>query len=188
MQSLQTLMRQLERTPGWQAAAPLRQLVALWPRLVGAAVAQHSAPNRIQRGVLYVSVSSAAWAQTLTFERPRILAKIHEQIPVMVSDVQEIRFSTARWHQNAQRSRSLTPFQQTQHPSWIQPVSRLSQPLPKTAETAFRAWSHHMRAQLATQSSCPKCKRPCPTQELERWTVCSICMTHYWQTNLREGL
>ncbi|MEM0981943.1 MAG: DUF721 domain-containing protein, partial [Cyanobacteria bacterium P01_H01_bin.58] len=104
MQSLQALMRQLEQSAQWQASATLRQILARWPQLVGAAVAQHSQPVKTHRKLLEVSVSSSAWAQTLTFERTKILTKLHQQIPASIYEVQDLRFTTVRWRQPQQRS------------------------------------------------------------------------------------
>jgi len=104
MQSIQTLMNTLERSPQWQANASVRRVLALWPQLVGEAVAQHSRPTKIQRRVLQVAVSSAAWSQTLTFERSRILQKLHESLPETQSTIADLRFAAGNWHQEGRRS------------------------------------------------------------------------------------
>ena len=187
MQSLQTLIRQLERSPRWRDSVGFRRLLMLWPQIVGNAVAQHSQPSQIKRGVLHVSVSSAAWAQTLTFERLRILDKIHQQIPAIAKDIKEIRFASARWQQLQRRSQPLDTPQLTEHPSWTRAVQISSQPTPKTAADAFHHWSQTIQTQLADQSVCPECRCPCPAQELQRWPACSICMSHHWQSNFSNG-
>ncbi|MGF1521096.1 MAG: DUF721 domain-containing protein [Leptolyngbyaceae cyanobacterium] len=188
MQSLSTLMKQLERSPRWQASANLRRLLTLWPQIVGAAVAQHSQPCQVKRGILHVSVSSSAWAQTLTFERLRILEKIHLQLPATKTDINEIRFATARWQQLQRRSRSIVQSQLAEHPSWAKTtVQPTSQPAATTATDAFKQWSQRIQTQFLDQSVCPECRCPCPTQELQRWPACSICMSHHWQNNLGNG-
>lgn len=181
MQSLQTLMHQLEGSSRWQASAYFRQLLALWPQLVGPAVAQNSQPRTVYRGVLQVSVSSAAWAQTLMFERRRILAKLHQQVPATTAMIHELRFSTGRWPPS-QLGSPLTKTALTAHPSWVHAPPAVQQPLPSTAAAAFSQWSQQRRRQLADQGCCPECQCPCPRQELQRWPVCAICMTHRWQT------
>ena len=173
-------MQQLERSPRWQASTTFRSLLALWPQLVGTAVAQHSQPHQIYRGSLQVAVSSAAWAQTLTFERLRILKKIHQRIPTAAAEIQAIRFATARWQQLQRQSELLKVSRLQDHPSWVKASQSTSQALPQTAEEAFRRWSQRIQTQMANQSFCPECNCPCPTQELQRWTVCAICMSHHW--------
>lgn len=193
MQSLQALMQQLERSPQWRDSASFRKLLAIWPELVGTAVAQHSQPYQIQRDVLQVAVSSAAWAQTLTFERQRILTKLHAQVPDLAIDIRDIRFAPGRWQQLKRRKKSVAKersrfFQGTSAiapPTLQAPTS--FQPLPKTPEDAFQQWSERLRTQYTHQSICPQCQRPCPSQELKRWPACAICMTHHWQNNLPNG-
>jgi len=180
MQSLHTLMTQLERSPAWRSNASFRQLLAQWPQLVGAAVAQHSQPTKVQRGVLQVTVSSAAWAQTLTFERYRILQKLRQQMPAIATEIQDMRFTTARWRQDSQRARPPARTVLNQHPSWVAAPTHPSQVPPQTAAEAFQRWAHQRQAQLAHQSRCPRCQRPCPSQELQRWSACAICMSQQW--------
>jgi predicted nucleic acid-binding Zn ribbon protein len=182
MQSLQALMKQLERSPEWQSSAPLRQVLAAWPEVVGAAVAQHSQPLKVQRGVLQVAVSSAAWAQTLTFERIRILQKLHQRVPAIASDIQEMRFATAQWQRTKSQPKGVNFPSLRGHPSWAPPLPTPFATLPTTAAGAFQQWSKRVQSQLATQSTCPRCQRPCPTSELHRWSVCAICATHQWYT------
>lgn len=182
MQSLNALMKNLERSPQWRANAGLRQVLAIWPQLVGAAVAQHSRPTKIYRGVLQVAVSSAAWAQTLTFERLRILQKLHEQLPATQTEIQDLRFTSAQWHRETQQSQPTRQDSLASHPSWADLPARRSQRPPQTADMAFQQWANRRRAQLSSQSQCPRCQSPCPTQELQRWSVCAICITHQWQT------
>lgn len=181
MQSINTLMQSLERSPQWRANSGLRQVLALWPQLVGDAVAQHSRPTKVYRNVLQVSVSSAAWAQTLTFERPRILQKIHQKLPSTQTEIRDIRFSAAQWERETQRSQPSPRYSLTEHPSWAASPARQLQPPPQTAHSAFQQWASRKRTQLAGQSHCPRCQCPCPTQELRRWSVCAICATHQWQ-------
>ena len=176
-------MQQIEHSPGWQASTSFRQLLACWPQLVGPAVAQHSQPNKIQKGILWVSVSSSAWAQTLTFERCRILEKLHRKIPATTADVQSIRFATARWRQLSQRSQPLVPSKLEEHPSWVKRPLIAPQRSPKTADKAFQDWSKQVRTQWVDQSLCPKCQCPCPTQELQRWSACAICMSRSWHNH-----
>jgi predicted nucleic acid-binding Zn ribbon protein len=183
MQSLQTLMHHLERSPEWQSMALLRHLLQQWPEIVGSAVAQHSQPTKIVRQVLQVSVSSPAWAQTLTFERSRILANLQSRIPAAHPEIQDLRFEPASWQQRTVRPHQLPRPQLTAHPSWLQSTSRKRPNPPETPTEAFQSWATYKQAQLANQSHCPGCQRPCPTQELHRWQVCAICMTHRWHAS-----
>ncbi|MEL6383460.1 MAG: hypothetical protein AAFQ89_13605, partial [Cyanobacteria bacterium J06626_18] len=77
--------------------------------------------------------------------------------------------------------------QLAKHPSWVKTVRSSSQPAPKTAAEAFQHWSQRIQTQLSDQSICPECRCPCPTQELQRWPACAICMSHHWQNGLGQG-
>jgi predicted nucleic acid-binding Zn ribbon protein len=181
MQSLQTLMQHLDQSPQWRATAGLRQILAVWPQLVGEAVAQHSQPTKVYRDVLQVTVSSAAWAQTLTFERPRILHNLHQTLPATQTTIQDLRFSAAQWQRERPRSHPRSTIALADHPSWAGALQHTKALPPQTADMAFQQWEHRRRTQLSTQSQCPRCHCPCPTQELQRWSMCAICITHQWQ-------
>lgn len=182
MQSIQTLMTTLERSPQWQATASLRRVLALWPQLVGEAVAQHSRPTKIQRRALQVAVSSAAWSQTLTFERSRILQKLHAALPETQSTIADLRFAAGDWHQVTQRSDPTATPALHHHPSWAAGHYAATASQPQSAASAFQQWAMCKQAQLASQSQCPRCQCPCPTPEVERWGVCAICIARQWHT------
>ena len=182
MQSLNALMKTLERSPQWQANSRLRQILAIWSQLVGDAVTQHSRPTKVYRGVLQVAVSSAAWAQTLTFERSHILQKLHQKLPKTQAEIRDIQFATAQWHRESQRSHPTPNISLAEHPSWAALPSSQPDLQPKTASTAFHQWAERKRTQLSGQSLCPQCRCPCPTQELQRWSVCAICVVQRWQS------
>lgn len=179
MEPLQSLIKQLERSPQWQASATFRQLAALWPQLVGTAVADHSQPRKVQRSVLMVAVSSASWAQTLAFERRRILAKIHQQLPSTQSEIKDIRFAAAQWR-SPQPTQGQLAKPQAQLERWAASPKRPADAAKMTLDDAFSQWSHQKRLRLANQSHCPRCHRPCPTQEITRYRACAICIAQTW--------
>lgn len=173
-------MNGLGQSPQWQSSAEIRQILALWPQFVGPAVAQHSQPTKIRANVLYVAVSSAAWSQTLTFERSRILQNIHQKLPTTQRSIRELRFAPAEW-QRLSRVSEPTPTQPlSHHPCWADspasfPISKVRNP-----DVMFQQWARRKQQQLANQSRCPACQSPCPTRELNRWSVCSICVAKRW--------
>lgn len=57
------------------------RFVSLWPEIVGEAIANHSVPELVKRGVLVVRVSDSVWAQELTFRRETILRRIKRLAP-----------------------------------------------------------------------------------------------------------
>lgn len=66
------------------------EILAIWPRVVGAEIAARSQPVRVENGVLYVRVDHSAWMQELHFMEREILAKLKESAPDVV--IERIRF------------------------------------------------------------------------------------------------
>jgi len=48
-----------------------------WPEVVGEAMAARSAPERYDRGTVWVAVTGSAWAQELRMSKGPILSKLH---------------------------------------------------------------------------------------------------------------
>jgi len=62
-------------------AAPMADLVALWPQVVGEAVAANAWPARLSRdGTLLVNTSSSAWAFELGHLEGEILPRLQEAL------------------------------------------------------------------------------------------------------------
>lgn len=74
--------RELSRG-GSSAALPLAEILAAWPKAVGATVARQAWPLRLGRdGTLHVATSSATWA----FELDRLSPEIGERLSALVGD------------------------------------------------------------------------------------------------------
>lgn len=175
--SLDRILSALQEQNRWQDQ-PLQRLLKCWAEVVGAVVAAHTRPISIQRDVLWVATSSAAWAQNLTFERQRILQKLNSHLP---SPLIDIRFSTAQWQSpqdpnltsNSQAKTSLLG----EHPSFLGNLPRTaknSEPI-NNPNASFQHWAKVMQARSQNLPLCPQCQCPTPPGELQRWTICSIC-------------
>ncbi len=81
---MEQLGREVERElrrRGGANLAPLAELTAAWPAVVGDAVARQAWPLRIARdGTLHVATSSATWAQELTFLGDEILERLRSRL------------------------------------------------------------------------------------------------------------
>ncbi|MBF2029135.1 MAG: DUF721 domain-containing protein [Oscillatoriales cyanobacterium C42_A2020_001] len=162
-----------------------QQLLQVWEDVVGPVVAAQTRPLTLQRGVLKVATSSAAWSQNLVFERQRILDKLHQVLPLPISD---IRFSPAQWHST--QSTGSFPGEHYQAELWRSHPSRLTNAPPKKllpqpsepgdAVAAFQNWAVVMRSRAGSLPLCPECQCPTPMGELERWGVCSLCAAKRW--------
>ncbi len=76
------------RSIGAPPAEALGRLFGRWSELVGAAVAAHSRPVSLARGVLVVAVDHPSWAAQLQWLQADLLARLVEGLgPGVVSSV-----------------------------------------------------------------------------------------------------
>ena len=70
----------------------LRQysVLAAWEEIVGEQIAKVTTPQRVENGVLYVSVANAPWRAELTMRKREIIQKIHSTVDSNV--IKDIRF------------------------------------------------------------------------------------------------
>lgn len=97
-----------------------QQLVESWAIAVGPKINQHTRPLAVERGVLRVATSSAAWAQNLMFERRRILQRLNVGRSEAIAD---IRFSPKDWSKSDVKCPDLAD----QEILWQDHPSRLAQ-------------------------------------------------------------
>ncbi len=160
----------------WQQQ-PFQIALQHWTEVVGQAIVPHTQLLSIQKDVLWVATSSAAWAQNLTMERSRILAKLNVYLPSPLTD---IRFSTAQWQRPdtiAKNQAISDNFFPNEHPSVLTTPS-LKSPKPlksKDAQAAFSQWVKTTQQKNHNLPLCPQCQSPTPPGELQRWKVCCIC-------------
>ena len=98
------------------------QVSLSWAEIVGEVIARVSCVDRVADGVAYVHCVTPVWAQTLSFRRTQILAKIAERLGSNV--ISDVRFNSlpgirptatpvpARQPPGTQRPASLTPQQE----------------------------------------------------------------------------
>lgn len=156
---------------------PFPRLLKCWAEVVGTVIAAHTQPLSIQRDVLRVATSSAAWAQNLTFERQRLLVKLNEKLPDPLVD---IRFSTAGWKRPQDKPNQQKILSLREHPSYVGDQISVRGDRPSKSENAnvaFENWAKAMQARSHNLPVCPQCESPTPPGEIQRWGVCSICAT-----------
>ena len=66
------------------------QVITSWPDVVGEQIARVTQAQRMENGVLFVSVSTAPWRAELSMKRMEIMQKINSLLGKSV--VKEIRF------------------------------------------------------------------------------------------------
>jgi len=171
--SVNDILGVLEQQARWQEQ-PLQQVLQCWAEVVGKVAAAHTQPLVIQRDVLRVATSGAAWAQNLTFKRQIILLKLNEKLATPLAD---IRFATAGWQPPSAKPPQSTGSPQ-EHPSYLGNVKniRLDDSVAiENPQTAFNSWAEKMQVRSHGLPLCPQCQCPTPVGELQRWQVCAVC-------------
>jgi predicted nucleic acid-binding Zn ribbon protein len=184
-QGLSALIRQIERQYQSPAQQQWRQLQQIWPQVVGDRIAPQTRLVNQQSQVLQVAVAHPMLAQTLMFERPKLLKQLNAHLANPESHILDIRFSTAGWHQPLPTG---SPYAAShdfkQHPCQLHPADAAitppstppsSLPRPSDPHQAFVRWATRIRDRDQFLPSCPACGVAAPTGELDRWGSCAIC-------------
>jgi len=79
IQSLGDALNLLMQSLGIEKQVEQYKIFDIWNEVVGQQVAKVAQPERLQNGVLIVTVNNAPWRAELTFRKKEILEKIHEK-------------------------------------------------------------------------------------------------------------
>ncbi|WP_066376831.1 MULTISPECIES: DUF721 domain-containing protein [unclassified Anabaena] len=172
--SVNDILDALQQQAKWQEQ-PFQRVLQCWAEVVGVAAAKHSRPLSLQRDVLRVATSSAAWAQNLTFSRQTLLKKLNTKLSLSLLD---IRFSTAGWQNSAEAAKPQLTVSPQQHPSYVGDSNSYEadvEPTGQNVHQAFKFWAKTMQVRSQGLPLCPQCQCPTPPGELERWGICALC-------------
>jgi len=89
-QSVGEALGQLTKSLGIEKAVNEYAVVASWAQIVGERIASVSTAQRIENGVLFVTVTTAPWRTELAMQRHQIMRKINEEAGAEI--VKDIRF------------------------------------------------------------------------------------------------
>ncbi|WP_433539381.1 DUF721 domain-containing protein [Micromonospora sp. CA-249363] len=79
-QPLGAVLNRLVKARGWQQPAAEATVFGAWERVVGAEVAQHSRPVKLENGELTVEARSTAWATQLRLLAGSLLKQIAQEV------------------------------------------------------------------------------------------------------------
>lgn len=187
--SVDQILSQLERQPGWERFREYRQLLQCWNNTVNRNTAQHTRPLHISRQVLWVATSSAARAQELSFQRYTLLKRLNKQLTF---DLKDIRFSSSEWHQASDRPEQNTPpiFNISDRHKSKATLARSpksnSQSDSASAKQAVRQWLETLKDRNSS-IFCPSCNAPTSKEELSRWNICHHCIAQKWSEDYRSA-
>jgi predicted nucleic acid-binding Zn ribbon protein len=182
------VIHSLQAQQTWREYRQFQTLLQVWEDVVGKAVAAQTRPLWLTpQRILKVATSSAVWAQNLSFERHRILAKLNAKLN-FTPPLADLHFSTRQW-QSAANARLDLSADVAQISPFAIPYSQRS-PLNQSttsrgeigestqeldADKAFQQWSSTLKRRGRHLPLCRQCQCPTPAGELERWSVCALC-------------
>jgi predicted nucleic acid-binding Zn ribbon protein len=85
--ALGVLIGEVVEEQGWSAQASAADVVARWPELVGADIADHCTPAGLRDGTLHVVAESTAWATQLRLLQRQILSRLRSALGESGQDV-----------------------------------------------------------------------------------------------------
>ena len=170
LDALGKLLAIAQAKQSWPIPLDFQEIRKNWEELVGEKVARNSRPTALINNVLWVSVSSSAWSQELSFKRRDIIRRIKER----VTELKDIRFSPGNW--------TRSPLPRTDdfslHPSFVGEIERGQRVKGKLTPTeSFKDWAERVKARSEGLPLCPQCQCPTPNGELERWSICALCFS-----------
>jgi hypothetical protein len=93
MQKLQRFLAKSLKEWKAQDAVAAGRVFALWPTIVGEAIALRTRPRFLRGGVLFVEAASSAWANELTMLKPRILKALDTHLGAGL--IRDVRYQVA---------------------------------------------------------------------------------------------
>jgi predicted nucleic acid-binding Zn ribbon protein len=190
--SLHHILNQLQKQPSWQLQANYFQVLhESWEKVVGKTAFPHTRLLYVQRDTLWVAVSSAVWAQTLTLQRRQILKKLNDLLStphLLSTPLVDIHFSTAQWSNIPDPSPPDSIVVEDDLPLPLPDTDHLDpQEKSLTPHQAFERWKKKVIQRSQSFPLCPDCGCHTPPRELKLWQVCAICATKQWQDDPQSG-
>lgn len=194
--SLEQILTQLEKQPGWEKFKEYRQLLKCWNNAVNQQTGKHTRPLYITRQILWVATSSATRAQELSFQRYTLLKRLNQQLPFTLKD---IRFSSSGWHQKTYQVENKANIfkirRQDQSKAGIPLALKSSEKTLETqdqseanqAKQAAQRWLKTLEQVNPALISCPNCQALTPKGEIERWDLCHHCVAQKWSEEYRPA-
>ena len=180
--SVNDILGVIEKQAKWQEQ-PFQQVCQFWAEVVGSVIAAQTQPLSVQRDVLRVATSSAAWAQNLTFSRQTLLLKLNQKLSTPLVD---LRFSTAGWQFHPQKEKPKPMVLPSQHPSYLGdvPEDRSEVRVTQDVNQVFGHWAKTRQERARLLPLCPQCQCPTPPGEIHRWGVCGFCSVKQLPKNI----
>ncbi|WP_203916899.1 DciA family protein [Rugosimonospora africana] len=105
-----TVLAKLVKSRGWQRPAAEATVFGDWPKVVGAEIAEHCRPTKLENGELTIEAESTAWATQLRLLSGKLLSGIAARVGHNVVTKLHIHGPAApSWNRGARRVRGRGP-------------------------------------------------------------------------------
>ncbi|HEY2675011.1 MAG TPA: DciA family protein [Rugosimonospora sp.] len=105
-----SVLARLVKSRGWQRPAAEATVFGDWPKVVGADIAEHCRPIKLENGELTIEAESTAWATQLRLLAAKLLAGIGAQVGHNVVTKLHIHGpAVPSWNRGARRVRGRGP-------------------------------------------------------------------------------
>lgn len=78
--SFSSAIEELVADRGWELPTAVAAVFARWPEIVGARLAEHTRPERVEEGELLVVADSPAWATQLRLLSDNLVRRLREEL------------------------------------------------------------------------------------------------------------
>ncbi|MFT5697296.1 MAG: hypothetical protein ACI8ZB_000144 [Desulforhopalus sp.] len=78
--NIAALLPSLVRNKGWEKQLDLHSIFPNWSKLVNEDFAEHAAPLKIERDVLWLEVENSSWLQQLQYGKYELLADLNDSL------------------------------------------------------------------------------------------------------------
>ncbi len=97
-------IREFVTDRGWQTTASVASVLTNWEQVVGAEVAAHCRPDRIEDGTLHLVAESTAWATQLRLLSRSILQRVRDELgPDLVTRIRVTGPTAPSWQRGPRR-------------------------------------------------------------------------------------
>ena len=90
MQQLKTAIKIFLRKSGLEKGVKQNTALLLWDEVVGENIAENTNPEKVEHGILLVTVENSSWRQELVFKKKEIIDKLNNKIGKKT--IKDIRF------------------------------------------------------------------------------------------------
>ena len=192
--SIEQILTQLEKQPGWEKFRHHRQLLKVWHNTVSKNTAEHTRPLYINRQVLWVATNSASRAQELSFQRYTLLKRLNQQLPFVLKDIRFSASGLQQTHNVKETKKILFTISKQRLPQKSKNNLRhsairkqktqnnKSENSSARAKIAAKRWLETIDRNSKGSSSllCSICNASTPIKEIERWNCCYLCVAQKW--------